>query len=820
MATAKNTGKDPKRKRKLKQKTIWTWLFITAAIAVFCALAGYLIIILSGEKLYRENLNKLDLAEASIIFDVQGQAVTKLYTENRELVDLNEIPENLSNAFIATEDRRFEEHQGVDLWALGRALVKDVIHRSAVEGGSTITQQLAKNLYLSSDKTIFRKATEVSIAIALENNLTKDEILQTYLNRIYFGKGAYGVKAAAKRYFHSSLDDLKLWQIATLAGIPKAPTHYNPIDNPENSLQRRNVVLKLMYDQGYITAAEKAEASEIKYKPVLDSKNTNYTTYIDYVINEATEVTGLTEDQLMQNGYQIYTRMDSKAQKTMEAAFQDDSLFPDNGTDSKGEPLKVQGAMTIVNNSTGGIVAMVGGRDVQKGDLNRAIRKRPPGSSFKPISVYAPALETGDWNPNSMLNDEKQCFGDYCPRNNRSNYRGEVTMTEAVKKSINIPAVWLLNEIGVKSGYNFAKNIGIKLEDTDRNLAIALGGLTKGASTLEMAQAYSAFASQGRLNKAHAIIRIVESDGREIYNIGEPKAKQVMSAQTAYYMTKMLEGVVRDGSGTKARIDRPVAGKTGTAEISGSSRNSNIWFAGYTAEWTAAVYMGFDETSKKNSLDATSKATAKMFAVVMKEALEDRPVKRFVKPSGVVDITEQPASVKDLAGAYSAEEKTVTLSWSPKEGDVEYRVYRKEASEQDFALLETTKSTQVQDLAIVQGTSYQYYVIVYLPAGNLESKPSTQITINVPVEEAPPIVDPINPDGETGPDGELTPIEPGNPAEIPDDNSGGTIEIPNNGGSENTGAGNGSGEENGNNPTETPQGNNPDVPVIDNLLGQ
>ncbi|MFD2612131.1 PBP1A family penicillin-binding protein [Paenibacillus gansuensis] len=806
MTEQKDTNKRPnsnpaasrgKKKRK-KGKTILIWFFITAALGVFCALAGYLFIILSGEKIFKENIDKLTLSESSIVYDSQGAAVKKLVADriDRELVSLKDIPEKLQDAFIATEDRRFEQHQGVDLWSLGRAVVKDVVNRSAVEGGSTITQQLAKNLFLNSDKTIFRKATEVSIALALENNLSKDEILEKYLNRIYFGKSAYGVKSAAKRYFgKGDLNDLKIAEMAILAAIPKAPNTYNPINNPEKSLERRKVVLSLMYSQGYITAEEKAEAEAYVYKPIPDPSNNDvYTTYLDYVTKEAAKVTKLSEEEIMTKGLKIHTNLNVQAQKAAEAAFADDDLFPKDG-ELDGKPYPVQGAMTIVNNANGGIVAMVGGRDVNTGDLNRATVPRQPGSSFKPVAVYGPALESGDWNPYSSLNNEKQCFGDYCPRNLGGGYSNSISMMDAVEHSTNIPSVWLLDQIGVKTGYNFAKNLGLPLGNDDKNLAIALGGLTKGVSTLDMAQAYSAFANQGRLNKAHAIERIEDSSGREIYSAGKPEQKQVMSKQTAYSITQLLENVVQNGSGKKARIDRPVAGKTGTAGYKGtSSGNQDIWFAGYTNEYTAAVYMGFDRTSKKNYLRVSSSTTARMFGKVMEKALSGRPVKDFVRPEGVVDYTQPSSSVKDLAAAYTPEDNSVTLTWSPKEGNNEYQVFRKESAEAEFTQIATVQDAGMVDRSIAQGGSYEYFVIVYNPQNNTSSKQSNHVTIvaagvvEQPVE--PPVVDP----GE-GPD---IPIEGGN---------GGAGN-----GNDNTGTGNNGGDGGTDDGTVPPDGGNGQVP--------
>ncbi|MDF2816051.1 MAG: penicillin-binding protein, partial [Paenibacillus sp.] len=348
----RSAGKTSKKKRKSYKKPILIWVLVITVLGIVCALVGYMIILLSGEKHYQMNKDKMEMAEAAVFYDVNQKEVTTMARENRELVTLAEMPDKLPEAFVATEDKRFSEHSGIDFFAIGRALVKDVIHRSAVEGGSTITQQLAKNMFLNADKTIFRKATEASIAIALENHKTKDEILEMYLNRIYFGKSAWGVKAAAKKYFgKSDLKQLALWEMATLAAIPKAPSHYNPLDNPEKSKERRAVVLMLMQEQGYITEQEKAEAAAKDYvAPPVDDKM-DYVTFLDYAVSEAVAKSGLTEDELLRGGYRIYTTLEPTAQKAAETAFSNPDFFQKDGPEQI-----MQAGMTILNNKDGGVV--------------------------------------------------------------------------------------------------------------------------------------------------------------------------------------------------------------------------------------------------------------------------------------------------------------------------------------------------------------------------------------------------------------------------------------------------------------------------------
>ncbi|MBW7477820.1 PBP1A family penicillin-binding protein [Paenibacillus oenotherae] len=796
--------REKKGKKRFSGRKALVWLFFATAVAVICGIIGYLLVVLNGERILDENKDKFELPESSIIYDADGNEVTKLYRQNREVIKYEDIPKLLREAVIATEDRRFEEHSGIDFWSISRALVKDVVARSAVEGGSTITQQLAKNLFLSGDKTFFRKATEASIAVALENQMTKDEILTLYLNRIFFGKNAYGVKSAAKVYFNKSLDELELWEIATLAGIPKAPSTYNPISNPDKSKERRAVVLQLMYDQKYITKEQMDEAKAREYDPSVRSADSQqFPAFIDYVIEEAERVTGITEEELRSGGYKLYTTLNVKAQTVMEKEFKDDSNFEESVDEQQ-----VEGAMVIIDHRTGNIQGLVGGRDYERKGWNRAVKERQPGSGFKPITVYGPALETGDWYPWTNVLDEKRCYGNYCPTDSNANkYIGEISMRQSIKESRNASAVWLLNEIGVKTGLNFAEKLGFDLDSkNDRNLAIALGGLTKGVTPMQMATAYSVFANGGKAVDAHSLLRVINSNGETEYQYEAPKTKQLIKAETAWYLTEIMQSVLeKGGTGTRARIDRPVAGKTGTTQHGipnfRSSGNRDAWFSGYTPEWTAVVWMGYDKTDKKHLLKKSSSQSASMFAKVMKEAMKDVPKSSFKKPNNVEE--KKPLSVvTNFNAVYNPETITLKLTWTPVEGkDMTYRIYRKETSEAEFTrLLDAVAASEVDDLSISPGLTYQYYITAYNAKDNLESEPSEHIQVEIPALELEPET-PVEPGPDNG--GTLPPddgSEPG-PGNGGTDNGGidNGGELPPDGGTPgNNGAGPGNGTGNGN----------------------
>jgi len=745
VAQGKGSKPGKGRRRRFNFGKLLVLCGIAGALAIVCATIGYMIIIYNGQDLYKKYSDeKMVMSEASTVYDANDKEVTILYREHRELVTPQEIPPLVKNAFIATEDRRFDQHQGVDLWAIGRAVVKDIIARSAVEGGSTITQQLAKNMFLNSDKTFFRKATEVSIALALEENHSKEEILTMYLNRIYFGNGAYGIKAAAKKYFGvSDLKDLKLWQAATLAGIPKSPKYYSPILFPERSKDRRAVVLKLMFDQGYITEEEKTQANNVEYTPPAGTDK-KFLTYMDYVLDEAEEVYKLEEDKLLRGGYKIKTAMDPNAQLIMEKAFQNPKLFQKDGPQQK-----MQGSMVILNHKDGGIVAMIGGREYVEKGLNRATVRRQPGSAFKPVVVYAPAIENKDMNPYTKLEDNERSYGNYSPRNYDGVYKGQVDMFEAVRRSTNAPAVWLLNEMGVKTGISFAEKLGITFDKQDNNLAIALGGMTKGVTPLELAGAYSAFANGGYLHKTHAIRSIEDKDGTKIAEF-KPSKSKVMSPKASYYMTELLKGVVEGGTGQAAKMNRPVAGKTGTTQLDlkGLEKfNRDIWFAGYTPEWTAAVWMGFDKTDSKHYIGAQTSFAAAMFKEVMQNALAKVPVTPFVKPEGVPDLKAPPKAVTNLTGEYVKEKGKVRLTWTAEDADSigSYQLYQKEAKEADFILVATTPKgvNEFNDMSVKPGGTYQYYLVPYNEQSNVTGERSNVVEVAVPADDPGGLLSPL-----------------------------------------------------------------------------
>ncbi|MEK3985209.1 PBP1A family penicillin-binding protein [Paenibacillus sp. FSL K6-3166] len=619
------SGKDGRWIMRTRILRLGYLLFDGSIIGIIIALVGLLYVFQYGGQVVEQQEDKLQLPESSIIKASDGTTLRRIPLPGsgyRHSAELEEMPALLINTFLAVEDRRFYSHQGLDYKGISRAFLNNLVDMDLSEGGSSITQQLARNLYLNRNKNVIRKLNEASIALALERQLTKREILGLYLNQIYMGRGQYGVKAAAERYFGvSDLKKLEIWQIATLAGIPKGPSIYNPVDNWTLSKTRRDLVLQIMLDQGLITNEQMIKARDIQYHPPAANKEEIIGVhYVDATLKEAAQITGKSVEELRTGGYIIVTGLNIQAQQALEQAFLKHSSFPPDGKDQQ-----VEAAMTIMDHRTGEVVALIGGREHNEGSLNRAtIDARQPGSSFKPIIDYGPALESGKYSPDSILSDRKYAYGSYVPENLNGVYQGKITMNTALQKSINAPAVWLLKQVGISSARQFAAKLGIVLTEEDNHLSIALGGLHNGVSPLKMTQAYGVFANGGKLNEAHMVRTIMDSKGKVVYS-HLSESRQVISQRTAEAMTMMLRNVVNEGTGKKAQMNRPVAGKTGTTQLDlpGVSKKANrdLWFVGYTSEWTAAVWMGFDRTNRDNYMTEGSGKAAALFSAVMSKAL-------------------------------------------------------------------------------------------------------------------------------------------------------------------------------------------------------
>lgn len=575
----------------------------------------------------------------SIIYDGQSDVVTRLHgVQDRTWVSVSELQPSTVYAFISAEDARFFEHEGVDVIRIAGAIVADIKAGSYVQGASTISQQLIKLSHLTSEKTISRKAEEAALAYEMERQYSKEDILEMYLNYVYFGGGYYGIEAAAEGYFGVHASDLTLDQSAMLAGILKSPSGYAPHINYAASINRRNNILRLMRDYGYITDDEKKQASA-RRPTILHDKREEYSGYYtDAVTKSAAALMGITVDELIRGGYNIYSAMDSDIQHYCEEMFKNGELFPAEDSEA---------AIVVLEPSTGMVVAMVGGRSYTGGiSFNRATDiRRQPGSVIKPVIAYAPAFEYLNYTAADMILDEETTFADYTPSNYGNKYYGWVTVREAVTKSLNVPAVKTLSEVGVERAKDFAKRCGIEFDDKDDSLALALGGFTYGVSPLQIAGAYSCFASGGIYNTPTLIKKITDRNGLTVYEYRQD-SRRVMSEANAYILTSMLKSVVTEGTGHRLNtLDIPIAGKTGTVGLANGNRDA--WMAGYTPEYTAVVWQGYD--SDRLGL-LPSSATGGTYPALMLYELFNH-----IYPDGRSGDFEKPESVKQ----YSIDAKTL-----------------------------------------------------------------------------------------------------------------------------------------------------------------
>jgi penicillin-binding protein 1A len=598
------------------------------------------------------------------IYDKDSNLIAEIFTEKRDFIPVNKLPVNLKNAFISIEDNDFLKHWGISIKGIIRAFLKMLLKGKIAEGGSTITQQLAKTIFLTHDRTLARKIKEALLTIQLEMYYSKDEILQFYVNQIYFGSGAYGVQAAAEVYFNKDVQNLNLTECATLAAIPKSPNYYNPFKNTKASLARRNLVLLKMRKLGYITRKQKKEALKItlpvKHNTLKDKKNNYFIEFLKITLEPkyGTNV-------LLKSGLSIYTTLDTKMQKVAEKALEDTlSKFDEDKLKTletnKKNLTKVQGALIALDPKTGAIRTMIGGRNFNESQFNRATQaKRQAGSAFKPF-VYLTAIEEG-FTPATILNDKPMIFvyknnawnlisrdittletiaetvpeNDlvdtskiWVPTNYGKKYRGHVTLRTALALSINTCAVELIMMVTPAKVIQTARNLGITTP-LSNSFALALG--TGDVILQEMVSAFATFASGGIKTTPYVITKITDKDGK-ILEENLPEQKEVISPQVCFIMTNMLKDVIEKGSGRQAKdLGRPCAGKTGT-----TNGSSDAWFIGYTPQLVAGVWIGYDERAISLGDKITGgRIACPIWTRFMKEALDGEPILDFTQPENI-----------------------------------------------------------------------------------------------------------------------------------------------------------------------------------------
>lgn len=687
----------------------------------------------------------------------------RVYDKNDELMDtslmfknsyiaIDSLPSYVKNAFVAVEDRRFYEHNGVDIKRMAGAALKNIKNRKFKEGASTISQQLIKNTHLSREKTIERKFKEIKLARNLEKKYNKDQILEMYLNTIYFGNGCYGIEKAAKFYFDKSASELSINEAALLASVINAPSVYDPITKSQRANERKDLVLLLMKSQGYISEEEYSKNAKQQINIVKTaSKTANQE--LKTILVEACNILKVNENQLKNMNVNVYTSIDTTLQNTLKSLVTSNSFVPKN---AKGETPAC--GVIVIDNKTKSVTGFA-----SNSRSNLLSIKRQPGSTIKPIIVYAPSFEKGLLYPESIIVDEKINIEGYSPSNSNKTFSGPVSVRHAVERSLNIPAVKALSHIGINNAKEFASRLGFEFANNDQNLALALGGMTEGVTIKTLADAYSAFATGGKYAQSHIINKITLDNGRELYK-SKTNLTPAMSEETAYLMTDVLKGVAKNGTAKRlSGFKFDVASKTGTVGASSSNKNTDAFNVAYTADHTIVSWIG---ASRPDELLESSVNGATYPVVITKNVLEtlyeDYLPESFSKPQNVqlvdidtrsleenkIELANEFTSLKfrkqalfDMAylprqSSYSEAHKPEleismeegmkpTLSFNGKPSNI-YDIYRlnvKENKLEKISGIEGVNSVLTYtDNSASRGTLYEYYILSSLKDGSSQNK--------------------------------------------------------------------------------------------------
>jgi penicillin-binding protein 1A len=633
-------------------------LFHLAVLLGFCLLgifvAGFRWVDRHLPSPYR--LRDIQPPQKTIVLDIHEEVVHEFFRENRDVVPLAAIPKPLVQAILATEDRKFYEHWGVDVFGVLRAITKNVRLRRLDEGGSTITQQLAKNLFLTHDRTWRRKLQELVLALRIERIYSKDEILELYLNQVYFGDGAYGVQAAARTFFGKDVNALGLAESALLAGLPGNPRDFNPRIHPEAAHRRRQVVLNAMLDTGAIDK-EQARAVEAEPLAVTEMRDASAVGpyFVEVIRQYLTDRYGSKE--LYEGGLRVYTTLDLELQRAAEAAVERRLLELEKqvrtvetraryearvaAAESAGAapppPRYLQGALICLEARTGYVNALVGGRSFRESPFNRATQaQRQPGSAFKPF-IYTAAIDNG-FRASDLILDTPVVFQgasrgqEWRPQNYSGTFSGPMTLRYALKKSVNIPAIKLMKQVGISTVASYARRLGIT-SPIHNVLSTALG--TSEVSLIELTAAYTAFANQGVHSEPVFVLRVEDRSG-QVLETNAGRSEEVLSAETSAIVTDMLADVLDSGTAAGARglgFGRPAAGKTGTTD-----NYNNGWFIGFTPEVVCGVWVGYDSNVTMGDRMEGARIALPIWTDFMIAATGDRPALAFPVPSTLVSV--------------------------------------------------------------------------------------------------------------------------------------------------------------------------------------
>lgn len=721
---------------------------------------------------------------SSKVYDMNGELIVELGQEKRTRITYQDIPKVVEDAFIATEDARFYEHFGIDFKRILGAIVANITEGFGAQGASTITQQVVKNSFLSPEKSIKRKVQDQWLAIQLDQQFSKQQILEMYLNKIYFSKGAYGIAKAADVYFGKSLDELALHEAALLAGIPQSPNNYNPFRHPEAAEKRRNIVLSLMVQHGKITEAEAEKAKAIPVGSTLvkvQEKPDPYDAFIDQVLDE---IATLGDIDVYSGGLEIYTTVDPKAQAFVEEVLNTDKhiKYPNND---------FQAGLVLLDTQTGEIRAIGGGRKqkVARGFNFATDINRQPGSTIKPIIDYGPAIEHLQWSTYHQIVDEPYQYSNGKPIHNWDNrYKGEISIRTALAESRNIPALKTLQAVGLDKAQDFASGLGLDFDPIYE--ADAIGG-NNGTSPIRLAGAYSAFGNNGIYIKPHAIRKVVFPDDREMTLVPEPHV--AMEDYTAYLVTNLLKSVVTTGTGTAANVPGlNIAGKTGTTNFDDATKKKyniksgvpDIWFSGYTPSYTMSIWTGYAETTEENYITGNQTQIAKqLFKTIMQEISKNKDSKEFTMPDSVVKVPiekgtnpaklpseftpkdqivyeyfvkgTEPTTVSEKFGqidppqnveiVYGEALDRLLLKWDYPNAteDISFQV-ETAIDDQQLSVYETTKNKYSLILNPEKGVTYHFKLIAMSDLNPENKSEAITVKIDVPREDGEMIPDPLD----------------------------------------------------------------------------
>lgn len=649
----------PKKKSRIPEpvRKFWRRYQLTKIVLI---LIGIMVLTVGGYLFFlAKTANVGDLQEAlkaaTIIYDKDGAEAGTLSGQKGTYVELDAISDNLENAVIATEDRSFYKNSGINY----QRTILAVLTLGRSGGGSTITQQLAKNAFLTQEQTISRKAREFFLALEINKKYSKQEILTMYLNNAYFGNGVWGVEDASQKYFGISASDLTIEQSAVLAGMLKGPEIYNPYYSLENAINRRDTVLQNMVNAGYIDQATADAGFQVDLASQLadtytgKQDNYSYPSYFDAVIAEAIDRYGLKESDVINNGYRIYTEMDQNSQASMQVIFNDETMFPTssyNGTSA-------QAAIVALDPTTGGVRALVGRVNSSEDAVFRTFNfatqaKRSPGSTIKPLVAYAPAVAAG-WAIDTPLDNHTETYGDYTLHNYDYSTSDTIPMYQALALSYNLPVAYIVNTLGIDKAFEFGQKFGLDMENVEKVLGASIGSGVE-TNPLQMAQAYSVFANDGVMKDAHLITRIETASGKVLAQHRETSTK-VIDRSVADKMTSMMLGTYTNGTGVSAdATNYYLAGKTGTTETSFDVNLINDqWYIAYTPDLVISQWVGFEQTDENHYIDSSSYWMApRVFRTVADAILPNTAgtafdVENAYVQNGIVAIQEEDTSASD-----------------------------------------------------------------------------------------------------------------------------------------------------------------------------